>query len=186
MPRKQRRLDMFKRAITAVILAAGICAFVAPTGRAAIMSPMTSDAWAVLSGEAGDAELILVRARGAGRTNVNRNANVNRNINRNANVHRNVHRNANVDRNVNVNRNVNRNVNVNRGVVGVGARGVAVVRPIRPWVARPYYGRVIAGVTLGTIIAATAVAVVPAAPAPSLCWYWADPPMTQGYWDYCK
>ena len=24
------------------------------------------------------------------------------------------------------------------------------------------------------------------APAPNLCWYWADPTMTRGYWDYCQ
>jgi hypothetical protein len=23
------------------------------------------------------------------------------------------------------------------------------------------------------------------APAPNLCWYWANPAMTRGYWDYC-
>lgn len=66
------------------------------------------------------------------------------------------------------------------------ARGVVVVRPVRPWVARPYFGAVVAGVTLGTVIAATAVATAPVAPSPTLCWYWADPAMIQGYWDYCK
>lgn len=83
-----------------------------------------------------------------------------------------------------VNVNVHRDVHVH-GHVG-GARGVVVVRPVRPWVARPYYGAVVAGVALGTVIAATTVAVVPVAPAPTLCWYWADPAMIQGYWDYCK
>jgi hypothetical protein len=82
---------------------------------------------------------------------------------------------------------VNRNVHVHHDVhvhhhVG---RGVVVVRPVRPWVARPYFGTVIAGVTLGTVIAATTIAVVPVAPSPTLCWYWADPAMLQGYWDYC-
>lgn len=66
------------------------------------------------------------------------------------------------------------------------ARGVVVVRPVRPWVVRPYYGAVVAGVTLGAMIAATTVAVAPAAPSPTLCWYWADQAMVQGYWDYCK
>jgi hypothetical protein len=55
----------------------------------------------------------------------------------------------------------------------------------RPWVRRPYYGRVIAGVALGTLIAVTAYGVVPRRPAPDLCWYWADPSQTRGYWDYC-
>lgn len=52
---------------------------------------------------------------------------------------------------------------------------------VRPWVAAPYYGTVIAGVTLGAIIAATA-----APPAPGLCWFWASPEQDQGYWDYCS
>jgi hypothetical protein len=87
-----------------------------------------------------------------------------------------VNRSANVTRHTNVNRNVNRNVNVNRHVgVGVGA--------VRPWVRRPYFGTVVGGVALGTLIAATAV---PAVPAPGLCWYWTDSSQTQGYWDYCQ
>ena len=95
-------------------------------------------------------------------------------MNRNTNVNRNA------NRNVNVNRNVNRNVNVNRRVgVGVGV-GVGTVRP---WVRRPYFGTIVGGVALGTLIAATAVPVVPAA---GLCWYWADPSQTQGYSDPCQ
>jgi hypothetical protein len=82
-----------------------------------------------------------------------------------------------------------------RGAVGVrraavvGPRGnvavrrTVVARPYRPWVRRAYYGTVIGGVALGTLIAASAV---PAAPAPNLCWYWADQAQTQGYWDYCR
>ena len=58
-----------------------------------------------------------------------------------------------------------------------------VVRPVRPWIVRPYYGAVVAGVTLGTIVVASAV---PPAPSPTLCWYWADPSQSKGYWDYCK
>jgi hypothetical protein len=83
-------------------------------------------------------------------------------------------------------------VAVRRGAVAVGPRGAvatgrtAVVRPVRPWVRRPYFGTVIGGVALGTIIAATAVGVAPAAPAPNTCWYWTDPARTQGYWDYCR
>jgi hypothetical protein len=81
---------------------------------------------------------------------------------------------GNVNRNANINRNVNRNVNVNRHVGG----GV-----VRPWVRRPYFGTIVGGVALGALIAATAV---PVAPADGLCWYWADPSQTQGYWDYCQ
>jgi hypothetical protein len=118
------------------------------------------------------------RAGGVGHVNrnmnVNRNTNVNRNVNRNANV--NVNRNVNRNANVSVNR--NRNVNVNRRVgVGVG------VGPVRPWARRPYFGTVVGGVALGTIVAATAIPVVP---APGLCWYWTDATNTQGYWDYCQ
>jgi hypothetical protein len=84
---------------------------------------------------------------------------------------------------------VQHNVHVHRDVhvhhhVGA-ARGVVVVRPVRPWVVRPYFGTVVAGVALGTMIAATTVAVAPVAPSPALCWYWADPSMIRGYWDYC-
>lgn len=71
---------------------------------------------------------------------------------------------------------VKRNVTVHRTVV---------VRPHRVWVRRPYYGTIIAGVALGTIIVATAPRVVPVAPAPNVCWYWSDPDMIHGYWDYC-
>jgi hypothetical protein len=55
----------------------------------------------------------------------------------------------------------------------------------RPWVRRPYYGTVIAGVALGTLITVAAVGAVPPRPAPNLCWYWADPYGNRGYWDYC-
>ena len=68
---------------------------------------------------------------------------------------------------------------------GVTARHAVVVRPVRPWVRRPYYGRIVAGVALGTMIVAATVAVVPIAPDPDLCWYWADAAQIQGYWDYC-
>jgi hypothetical protein len=60
---------------------------------------------------------------------------------------------------------------------------VVVVRPYRKWNRRPYYGTVIGGVALGTILGAAAYSA--AAPAPNTCWYWADPSRTQGYWDYC-
>jgi hypothetical protein len=102
-------------------------------------------------------------ARGSGRS-----ASVHRNVSAN----RNLHANRNVHRNVNVNRNVHRNIQVGAGV------GV-----VRPWVRRPYFGTVVGGVALGTLIAVTAV---PPVPAPGLCWYWADASQAQGYWDYCQ
>jgi hypothetical protein len=43
----------------------------------------------------------------------------------------------------------------------------------------------VAGVTLGAIATVAAVGVAPAAPAAGLCWYWADPSLTTGYWGYC-
>ena len=61
---------------------------------------------------------------------------------------------------------------------------VAPVRPVpavRPW----YWGRVVAGVTIGTVIAAAAVNSVPKAPSPELCWFWSDAGKTRGYWTYC-
>ena len=74
-----------------------------------------------------------------------------------------------------VHRPVHRNVHVHR---------VAVIRPIprvRPW----YWGRVVAGVTVGTVIAVSAVGAVPVAPSSELCWYWASASKTRGYWNYC-
>jgi hypothetical protein len=65
----------------------------------------------------------------------------------------------------------------------IARRPVVIVRPWRP---RPHYGRIIAGVALGTIIVAAVAGSVPAQPAPNVCWYWADPAFTQGYWDYCR
>jgi hypothetical protein len=59
------------------------------------------------------------------------------------------------------------------------------VRPVRVWSRRPYYGQVVGGVALGTIIAAGVIGAAPAAPAPNMCWYWADPSQSRGYWDYC-
>ena len=55
----------------------------------------------------------------------------------------------------------------------------------RPWVRRPYYGTIFAGVALGTLITVAAVGAVPRRPHPDLCWYWADPYGNRGYWDYC-
>ena len=65
----------------------------------------------------------------------------------------------------------------------VGAKSTEVVRPVRPWVRQPYYGSVFDGVTLGAIIAATAV---PTSPSFDLCWYWSSSSQTRGYWDFCQ
>jgi hypothetical protein len=72
-----------------------------------------------------------------------------------------------------------RNTNVRNTNVNV------VNRPVRVWAPRPYYGTVIAGVTLGTVVAASTVGVVPPPPGPNLCWFWQDSTMARGYWDYC-
>jgi hypothetical protein len=55
----------------------------------------------------------------------------------------------------------------------------------RPWVRRPYYGTVFAGVALGTLVTVAAIGAVPPRPHPNLCWYWADQYGQRGYWDYC-
>ena len=68
-----------------------------------------------------------------------------------------------------------------RGAVAV--KFTAVVRPVRPWVPQPYYGAVFDGVTLGAVIAATAV---PTSPSIDLCWYWSNSSQTRGYWDFCQ
>ena len=65
----------------------------------------------------------------------------------------------------------------------VAAKSTEVVRPVRPWVRQPYYGSVFVGVTLGAIIAATAV---PTSPSFDLCWYWSSSSQTRGYWDFCQ
>jgi hypothetical protein len=56
---------------------------------------------------------------------------------------------------------------------------------VRGWNPRPYYGQFVGGVVLGSLLAASGVGIVPYAPQPNLCWYWADPYMYRGYWDYC-
>ena len=69
------------------------------------------------------------------------------------------------------------------GTVGVGGGNVNVHgTSVRPWVQRPYFGTVIGGVALGSVIAASAA---PAPPAENLCWIWTSAEQTQGYWDYC-
>ena len=81
------------------------------------------------------------------------------------------------------NNNKNRHNNKNWNNKNWNNKKVVVVRPYRKWNKRPYYGTVIGGVALGTILGAAAYSA--AAPAPNTCWYWADPSMTRGYWDYC-
>jgi hypothetical protein len=130
---------------------------------------LASSSVAQIAGTPSDEALTAFARRGAGGA-------------RTANLSRGNHRSANVNRNLNVNRNINRNVNVNRNIARVGVGG-AVVRPVRPWVRRPYYGTVIAGVTLGTIIAASTI---PPAPSSDLCWYWSNSSHSRGYWDYCQ
>jgi hypothetical protein len=82
-----------------------------------------------------------------------------------------------------------RGVAPRRTHVAVGRRGAvavkstALVRPVRPWVSQPYYGAVFDGVTLGAVIAATAV---PTSPSIDLCWYWSNSSQTRGYWDFCQ
>lgn len=56
---------------------------------------------------------------------------------------------------------------------------------MRNWNRKPYYGEFIGGIVLGSILATNGVGIVPYAPDPNLCWYWADPYMERGYWDYC-
>jgi len=68
-----------------------------------------------------------------------------------------------------------------RGAVAV--KSTAVVRPVRPWVPQPYYGAAFDGVTLGAVMAATAV---PTSPSIDLCWYWSNSFQTRGYWDFCQ
>ncbi|MGY4308044.1 hypothetical protein ACVIJ6_005287 [Bradyrhizobium sp. USDA 4369] len=100
----------------------------------------------------------------------------------NVNRSRNIHRNANVNRSTSVSNRRNTNVNVNRTAnINVDLR-----RPVRVWAPRPYYGTMVGGVALGTMIVVSTAGTVPVAPSSTLCWYWSDPTMTGGYWDYCK
>jgi hypothetical protein len=57
---------------------------------------------------------------------------------------------------------------------------------VRYWKHQPYYGQFIGGVVLGTILGVGAIGVAPPPPGPEFCWYWVDPSMTRGYWDYCQ
>lgn len=73
-------------------------------------------------------------------------------------------------------------------VAAPGRRGRPIVfAPVRPVpVVRPWYwGRVVAGVAVGSIIAVSVAGAVPKAPSSTLCWFWTDDNQTRGYWDYC-
>jgi len=182
---------MSKLAITAAMISVGICSFVAPSSQAAFQSPMSSEARAVLSAVEADTEQpILARFRGGGarvgaasrpRVAVGHQGGA-ASRTRIAAGHRGV-----AASRTTVVKGPRGNVAAKRTTV-VGGRGaVAVggvgVRPVRPWVRRPYYGTVIAGVTLGTVIAATTI---PAAPSSEVCWYWSNSSHSRGYWDYCQ
>jgi hypothetical protein len=65
----------------------------------------------------------------------------------------------------------------------VAVKSAVVVRPVRPWVPQPYYGAVFDGVTLGAVMAATAV---PTSLSIDVCWYWSNSSKTRGYWDFCQ
>jgi hypothetical protein len=107
---------------------------------------------------------------GANRGNLNR-ANVGRADGNRADVNR-----VDVNR-ANINSaNVNRRVDVNRTNAAV----------VKPWYRKPYYGTIVAGVALGSVVAATAYGLSPTSPSSNLCWNWADNSMAQGYWDYCQ
>jgi hypothetical protein len=70
------------------------------------------------------------------------------------------------------------------GMHGPGFR-VGGGRPFRGWARRPYYGTILGGIALGTVIAVAVAGTPPEAPAPNMCWFWSDPSYSQGYWDYC-
>jgi hypothetical protein len=161
--------------LAAAFLAVGY-SMPAPATAASVSIQIPSDATDFSAARRGGGGGARAARPGGGGRSVNRSANVNRNVNRN--VSRNANVNRNVNRNTNVNRNVNRNVNVNR-------RTNVVVRPVRPWVHRPYFGTVVGGIALGTIVAASVAGTVPVAPAANMCWYWVDSAQVQGYWDYC-
>jgi hypothetical protein len=52
--------------------------------------------------------------------------------------------------------------------------------------ARPYYGTIVDGVALGSLIVASSIGVAPVAPAPNMCWFRMDETQIGGYWDYCR
>lgn len=119
------------------------------------------------------------RGGGGGRVHAGghgRPAHVNRPVNRPGHVNRPVNRPA------HVHRPANRPGYAHRP----GGGNIIVNRPIRGWAYRPYFGTVVGGIALGSVIAATTAGVAPAAPGPNMCWYWTDPARINGYWDYCQ
>jgi hypothetical protein len=123
--------------------------------------------------QAGDTDISAARRGEAG-------GGANVRASRTTNVNAKSRTNVNVNRNTNVNVNKRTNVNVN-----AGRRTNVVVRPVRVWAPRPYYGAIVGGVALGTMIAVSAAGAAPVAPAPNMCWFWVDSVQVQGYWDYC-
>jgi len=147
----------------ALLISAVLALFLTPHAAQSAAPTPSLPLFAQIAGTPSEEALSAFARRGGVRTaNVGRNGGVNRNINRNVNI--------------------NRNANINRNIARVGVGGVAV-GAVRPWVRRPYFGTVVAGVTLGTIIAATAI---PPVPSSGLCWYWSNSSRTRGYWDYCQ
>ena len=71
---------------------------------------------------------------------------------------------------------------VTKVVPGKFPPGKVIVKPHKK---HNYYGTVIAGVVLGSILAASAYYAYTAPPSPDLCWYWTSPAKVRGYWDYC-
>ncbi len=79
-----------------------------------------------------------------------------------------------------------KNWNKGNGTGAITANtAITAVHVSRYWKRKPYYGDFIGGVVLGTILGVGVVGVAPPPPGPQFCWYWADPSMTRGYWDYC-
>lgn len=66
----------------------------------------------------------------------------------------------------------------------IAGRRPVIVRHPHGW-RGAHWGAVIAGVTLGAIIA-TAANAPPPPPSPDLCWTWTNSARTQGYWYYCS
>ncbi len=87
------------------------------------------------------------------------------------------------DKNKNKNSNKNKNWNKNYSNKNIYVTKKKVY--VRSWKHKPYYGNFFGGVVLGSILTAAAVGVAPPPPRPDLCWYWSDPYMQRGYWDYC-
>ena len=120
--------------------------------------------------------------------NLNKNwSNNNNNLNKNNNWNKNKNFNNN-NKNWSNNNNKNWNKNLNNNLVHYNNnwnKNWNNQAYVRNWNHRNYYGQFIGGVVLGSIPAASGAGIVPYAPQPNLCWYWADPYMIRGYWDYC-